>query len=185
MMRVYFRNAKDNKHICLEEFRFAARFMYLLLVSEREHDKTTLHVNFSSLKRTLHGAAISIGDEKYPKKFAIVINHKLKRKGQLLTLAHELVHCKQYSRSQLRHVFDRKIKDYRLQFETKVYNEERVSYWDLPWEVEAHGREYGLYHRYEHFRKQYGLFPQRKTPTLRKRRGPSGQLRHGRGKSRG
>jgi len=30
----------------------------------------------------------------------------------------------------------------------KTYNPEKVSYWDLPWEIEAHGRECGLFIRW-------------------------------------
>jgi hypothetical protein len=30
----------------------------------------------------------------------------------------------------------------------KTVNPEKVSYWDLPWEIEAHGRELGLFVRW-------------------------------------
>jgi len=30
----------------------------------------------------------------------------------------------------------------------KTINPKKVSYWDLPWEIEAHGREVGLFVRY-------------------------------------
>ena len=30
----------------------------------------------------------------------------------------------------------------------KTYNPKDVNYWDLPWEIEAHGREVGLFVRY-------------------------------------
>jgi hypothetical protein len=30
----------------------------------------------------------------------------------------------------------------------KTYNPEKTSYWDLPWEIEAHGRETGLFIRW-------------------------------------
>ena len=30
----------------------------------------------------------------------------------------------------------------------KIYDVDKVNYWDLPWEIEAHGRERGLYVRF-------------------------------------
>jgi hypothetical protein len=30
----------------------------------------------------------------------------------------------------------------------KTINPKKVSYWDLPWEIEAHGREVGLFVRW-------------------------------------
>ena len=30
----------------------------------------------------------------------------------------------------------------------KTYNPTKIDYWDLPWEIEAHGREVGLFVRY-------------------------------------
>jgi len=58
----------------------------------------------------------------------------------LETVAHEMVHVKQYARRELhpdKHVWM-----------GKTVNPKTVSYWDLPWEIEAHGREVGLFIRY-------------------------------------
>ena len=58
----------------------------------------------------------------------------------LETLAHEMVHVKQYARRELKPRVDC--------WMGKTYNPKKVSYWDLPWEIEAHGRETGLFVRY-------------------------------------
>ena len=56
------------------------------------------------------------------------------------TVAHEMVHVKQYARRELHPVHDT--------WCGKTYNPKKVSYWDLPWEIEAHGREVGLFVRW-------------------------------------
>lgn len=64
-------------------------------------------------------------------------NQRLRRIME--TVAHEMVHVKQYARNELK-------PDY--QWQGKTINPERVEYWDLPWEIEAHGREVGLFVRW-------------------------------------
>ena len=56
-----------------------------------------------------------------------------------LTLAHEMVHVKQYVRHEL--------KEPTVWKGTNI-NTDKVEYWDLPWEIEAHGREIGLFVRW-------------------------------------
>ena len=58
----------------------------------------------------------------------------------LETVAHEMVHVKQFARRELHPSKD--------EWYGKTYNPKKVSYWDLPWEIEAHGREVGLFIRY-------------------------------------
>lgn len=62
----------------------------------------------------------------------------------LMTLAHEVVHLKQFYTGELKD-------GYRAAstiWKGKRVDENKVDYWDLPWEVEAYGREKGLYHRF-------------------------------------
>jgi len=58
-----------------------------------------------------------------------------------------MVHLKQYAKGEL--------KDYArvksIKWKGQVYDEDRIDYWDHPWEIEAYGRERGLYIRF------YGL----------------------------
>ena len=58
----------------------------------------------------------------------------------LETVAHEMVHVKQFARRELHPSND--------EWYGKTYNPKKVSYWDLPWEIEAHGREVGLFVRW-------------------------------------
>jgi hypothetical protein len=93
-------------------------------------------------------------DEKGLKKFTIVLNRKrmnkiAKRpisrlKNVLIDLGHELVHVKQYLNNE---IFDYKNGDVRhkgIKFDSSYLLDEG-KYYDSPWEIEAYGREWGLY----------------------------------------
>jgi hypothetical protein len=72
--------------------------------------------------------------------FEIEVDRTLSHRKLLETVAHEMVHVKQYARRELHPVYN--------MWCGKTYNPEKVSYWDLPWEIEAHGREVGLFIRW-------------------------------------
>ena len=72
--------------------------------------------------------------------FEIEADKKLRLRKLLETIAHEMVHVKQYARRELHPVNET--------WCGKTYNPKKVSYWDLPWEIEAHGREAGLFVRW-------------------------------------
>jgi len=72
--------------------------------------------------------------------FEIEVDKTQKLRALLETVAHEMVHVKQYARRELSP--DKDV------WMGKTYNPKKVSYWDLPWEIEAHGREVGLFIRY-------------------------------------
>lgn len=72
--------------------------------------------------------------------FEIELDKTQSMRNLLETLAHEMVHVKQYARRELHPSTDL--------WCGKTVNPKKVSYWDLPWEIEAHGREVGLFVRY-------------------------------------
>jgi hypothetical protein len=136
--------------------------MYRHLVSEKLHEETSLIICSKQMKHKnkLEGETRVLGSQiiKNPRKFCIVLNILNGRRAQLLTLAHELVHMKQYAKNQLGScwwlIADNKI-TYHTTWKKKVFNENKKHYFDLPWEIEANGREYGLYFRYRKFIKKY------------------------------
>ena len=78
-----------------------------------------------------------------PREFNIDLNRKLRLRTLLETLAHEIVHVKQFARGEL--------------YQSSVTAKHRwqgkwvsnnLNYWDYPWEIEAHGREAGLFVRW-------------------------------------
>jgi len=91
-----------------------------------------------------------------PRNFTI----RLSRSGSddiLKTLAHEMVHLKQYAKNELSHSYrpnfltKSSIKfDLEITWKGKIWKPKKKEheYWDSPWELEAYAREPGLYHRY-------------------------------------
>jgi len=62
--------------------------------------------------------------------YEIEVNRNLRLRDMLTTIAHEMVHVKQYVRNEM------------------LPNEYDIDYWDRPSEIEAHGRETGLFIRW-------------------------------------
>jgi hypothetical protein len=63
----------------------------------------------------------------------------------LMTIAHEMVHIKQFCMGELK---DGLVPATTSVWKGKIINEKSTDYWDLPWEIEAFGREKGMYHRF-------------------------------------
>lgn len=83
-------------------------------------------------------------DQDYrPKEFTIRIDAGMSLRKTLLTVAHEMVHVKQFAKNELKQMCY--LKAHRWQGQ---YVPEGTDYWDLPWEIEAHGREIGLFNQW-------------------------------------
>lgn len=82
------------------------------------------------------------------REFEIEIQNNPSFRYKLMTLAHECVHLKQYALGEI---------DENMNTWKGIRVPKSTDYWDSPWEIEAHGREKGLYAR---FIETYGLkFP--------------------------
>lgn len=71
--------------------------------------------------------------------FEMEICHTMSFRKKLLTIAHEMVHVKQFTRGELKHTECMATKSWK----GKNYHES--NYWNCPWEIEAYGRELGLF----------------------------------------
>ena len=86
-----------------------------------------------------------IDDEEYrPRKFKIQVEEQSKLRHMLETIAHEMIHIKQWASGDMYEYSD----GYRTKFKKKAYNTKKMDYWDAPWEVEAHGKEVGMFVRW-------------------------------------
>jgi hypothetical protein len=83
-------------------------------------------------------------DDYRPKEFTIRVNKNLRIYKQLRTIAHEMVHVKQYATGEMRYMW-RPARH--TKFNGLLYPES-LNYWECPWEIEAFGREVGLYSRW-------------------------------------
>lgn len=76
------------------------------------------------------------------REFRIDIHSDISPFWFMRTLMHELVHVKQYAKGEMVH-YERNHSMLKWRKQMKV-NVDKIDYWDLPWEIEAHGREEGL-----------------------------------------
>lgn len=74
-----------------------------------------------------------------PREFTIQIRKNKSKRYMMMTLAHEFVHLKQYAMGEL---------DESMNVWKGKRMPSSMDYWDTPWEIEAHGREYGLWSRF-------------------------------------
>jgi len=95
-------------------------------------------------KENVYGEAWPEDDERRPKTFGIRADSSLRLRRLLETIAHEMVHVKQYAKDEL---FEYTAQRKGHRFNGKFYSE-KTDYWDEPWEIEAHGRELGLFIRW-------------------------------------
>ena len=97
-------------------------------------------------KEGLSGDAIWEDDScNRPREFTIRVDSSMSPANMLMTIAHEMVHVKQYARGELKD-FSRNIKI--CKWKGEVLECEKINYYDLPYEIEAHGREKGLFIRW-------------------------------------
>jgi len=108
------------------------------------HQNLDIDINIKSFgKDNNYGYCLPVDDSAHPKEFEIEVNKSMRLRRLLETVAHELVHVKQFARGEL-YESTRQGK-HRWQGE---WLDEDPDYWDRPWEIEAHGREVGLFVRW-------------------------------------
>jgi hypothetical protein len=83
-------------------------------------------------------------DRLCPSAFYIDFDDSLSEKPNLITLGHELTHIKQMAFGHRQESLDGS----GMRWMGMLIRPEDLHYYDLPWEIEAHGREYGLYDRF-------------------------------------
>lgn len=104
-------------------------------------------------KHDMMGECISDDDERYPRFFTIILRDGPGDDDYLKTLAHEMVHVKQYAKRELvsgimvaaKGGFKITCKWMGDVWKPKSKEDD---YYDSPWEIEAYGREVGLYKRW-------------------------------------
>ena len=128
--------------LCKEAVRWYAR----KLLGDRLYDKVCITLEFDNrdLGKEIYGFCDWNDNNAYARDFTITIDPNLGKRNTLLVLAHEMVHVKQYAKGELKDY----VKVPRVKWRGKVYNDRKIDYWDMPWEIEAHGREKGLYYRF-------------------------------------
>lgn len=88
-----------------------------------------------------YGNCIWEDTHRYSREFTIQIDPNQKISLLLNTLAHELVHVKQWAKGEYYELVSEPMV---YKFNGKRFDINKVDYWDTPWEIEAHGRAIGL-----------------------------------------
>jgi len=134
------------------------KFCCSMLMSKRLYEKLEITVNFVP---GLHEASLNCGncvwedDFVRPKEFTIEIDSAQDKRTIIETICHELVHVKQFATGEMRDLMS----DVNLvNWQGKRYDRRKLHYFDLPWEIDAHGREVGLFVRWAESR-QLGHLP--------------------------
>jgi hypothetical protein len=84
-------------------------------------------------------------DDSYrPKEFLIEIDPNNRLRRVLESICHEMVHVKQFAKGEMRDL----ARAEKVSFFGKQYDTSIDEYFERPWEIEAHGRELGLFVRW-------------------------------------
>lgn len=128
---------------CKEAIQYFAKF---LLKDQKYHEVTiTIDFNKNNLQKKSDFASCEyFWTGKPVKEFTIVINENLGKLTMLKSLAHEMVHVKQYVYGELKDY----LKVNKISWKGQDFHHKDIDYWLSPWEVEAHGIERGLYAKY-------------------------------------
>jgi hypothetical protein len=116
------------------------------LLNDKLYHNIEIHLKFENnlLKENYLGYC-DWNDSPYrAKEYTIAIDSNLGKRNTLMVLAHEMVHVKQYATGEMRDY----LKVNRVKWMGSIINDGEMNYWDQPWEIEAYGREKGLYYRF-------------------------------------
>jgi len=128
----------------------AAEYYASLLMSKRTIETVQLEICLKKkLDEEVEGYCHFVESGNGYKKFYIELLKGYPIDDLLLNLAHEVVHLKQFTIGELNRTVHL---SNTYKWQGKYYNEDKINYYDLPWEIEANGRERGLYYRFvEHY----------------------------------
>ena len=142
---IKFHNGKIVSRDRLEMFKSLSHFVLKkFFKTQKMRDSLEIHVHLHDdyFKKTdMYGDCIWEDQHFRPKEFTINVDVSQKDGLVLNTIAHELVHVKQWAKGEM----------YELQSIRNCYkykglkvDRKKLDYWDLPWEIEAHGHAIGL-----------------------------------------
>ena len=124
-----------------------ARFAAMKLMP-RLRDKLCIDINLTARliqKDNVAGDCIWEDSRIRPREFTIRVDSSQELQLMLETVAHEIVHVKQFARGELQDLSS----DINIcKWQGSIVKCDVVDYYDLPWEIEAHGRERGFFIRW-------------------------------------
>jgi hypothetical protein len=130
-----------------------------LIPDGRIRNVCTTKVRFNSKIEEYGFASVqSFNSKNQPRKFLIEIHPGIGVRAILETLAHEMVHVKQYITGETN--------DELSKWHGRKINSDAVDYWDHPWEIDAYGREPGLTYKFICKNQLWDVFPDYRNPSI-------------------
>jgi hypothetical protein len=135
-------NKKVRKVVEQAAWYYAEKLMGKRLLRSLE---ITINLKKNLLDKDGHeGTAIWEDDNIRPKEFTISLDSTCTIRNILITLAHEMVHVKQWAKGEMYEYAEQDM----VRFNKTKFNLADINYWDYPWEIEAFGRQLGLFVRF-------------------------------------
>jgi hypothetical protein len=134
-------------------------FAEQLITNTRIRNNCHTTVRFNSALKDFGSAVVAgTNSRKQPRTFIIEVHPGIQVRNILSTLAHEMVHIKQFIYGETN--------DQLSVWKGKRVNSEQMDYWIHPWEIDAHGREVGLSTKFAVAEKLWDVFDGFKNPDL-------------------
>ena len=141
----------------------AAKFYLECLMTTRMEENLRVIIKFrGDIKECGYAHILERNSSGKPRKFLIEINSFLGARDILETLAHEMVHVKQFAYG---HINERLSRWYDETIDT-----EQLDYWFHPWEIEAHGLETALLCNFAIHEKLWEFFEDFRNPDKKMRK---------------
>jgi hypothetical protein len=142
-MQIRTKGIPDNvsRSLCKESLRFYANE----LLGKRLAKNISLQLVFEELPSPYFAICDWNDDGPVHRSFIVIISKTLKTKMMLVTLAHEMVHIKQYARKELQ---DNQHRD-NVKWRGKAFCLNKTKYHKRPWEIEAYAKDKPLYEKFK------------------------------------
>jgi hypothetical protein len=119
------------------------------LMSKRLYKTLELNIKLvRNLSKKEGAEGLCIWDEwetaKTPRGYSIDLDSAVSLRNLLINLAHEMVHVKQWAKGEM---YEYSRSPSLVRFKKSVYDIDDLDYYDYPWEIEAFGRQEGLFLR--------------------------------------
>jgi hypothetical protein len=138
----------QNNVLSKKEIRHAVSFFGNILLGKRLSDNISVNFYNEDYAWKEMGFCNPIDfEERSPREFELLLNRNMPKREQLITIAHEMVHIKQFALNEFK-VFD----NHEYKWRGKKVRHPRKKHFDLPWEKEAIASEPWLMHFYEQYR---------------------------------
>lgn len=131
----------------------AARFYGEYLMGKKLSKNVDLTIEFKLFDKGCNEYAYCDwrDDNHRARSFLITLDSNLTKRETFLALAHEMVHVKQYAKGEMKDIF----RPARMtKWHGEKYDSDNMDYWEQPWEIEAYGREKGLYFKFMNMLKE-------------------------------